>query len=581
MTARVIRVSGALVEARPYEGASLYELALVGERGLLAEVIRVQRDVATLQVFEDTTGVRLGDPVRATGAPLTAQLGPGLLGALLDGVGRPLDRVAATAGDFIPAGVAADTLDAARRWKFVATARAGQELAPGDELGVVTEQEDFVHRVLMPPRMHGTLAALDAGEYGVLDDIGALVDGTKLHLAHRWPLRVPRPFAARLPVDRPLVTGQRVLDFLFPMAEGGAAAVPGGFGTGKTVVEHALAKHADAELVIFVGCGERGNEMAEVVQEFPKLVHPRTGRPVMSRAVLVANTSNMPVAARESSIYLGMTIAEYYRDQGYRVALMIDSVSRWAEALREISARLQEMPGEEGYPTSLSARFGSFLERAGRTRALGGGDRTGAVSVIAAVSPPGGDFSEPVTQAALRVVGALWALDPKLAHARHYPAVDWENSYSLYAPVVEPWLGREVGADWSGLAKELRTLLQREQELREIAGLVGPESLADADRLTLETAALTRELFLRQNANDPRDATSSARKTFALATACAELHRAGSAALAAGATLQAIEIGEARTAIVALRDADEDEVDERLAAVREAIAGIAPAGRSA
>ncbi|HVX38190.1 MAG TPA: V-type ATP synthase subunit A, partial [Gemmatimonadaceae bacterium] len=370
-TPLVVRVAGAIVEARPMGDAALYELVYVGDKRLLGEVIRVRGDTAMLQVFENTDGVRLGEPVVATGAPLAAQLGPGLLGGLLDGVGRPLDRLAAAAGDFIPAGIAAPTLDPARAWRFTRTAAVGTVVTTGDELGTVVEQDDFTHRVLVPPGVRGTLAALDSGDYAVESPIGALDDGTSLSLSHRWPLRLARPFAKRLAPDRPFVTGQRVFDFLFPVAEGGAAAVPGGFGTGKTVVEHSLAKYGDAELVVYVGCGERGNEMAEVVQEFPQLVHPITGRSVMSRAVLIANTSNMPVAAREASIYLGVTIAEYYRDMGYRVALMIDSISRWAEALREISSRLQEMPGEEGYPTSLSARFGTFLERAGRVTPLG------------------------------------------------------------------------------------------------------------------------------------------------------------------------------------------------------------------
>jgi V/A-type H+-transporting ATPase subunit A len=572
--AKVTRAAGALVEAAPLGDAGLYELAYVGEHALLAEVIRVEGERATLQVFEDTTGLALGEPVTASGAPLTAQLGPGLLGALLDGVGRPLDRLATQAGDFIPAGASVDTLDGERRWAFAPSIRIGAEVQPGDELGTVREQEDFVHRILVPPGVHGRVARLDAGTYTVTEVIGALDDGTELRIAQRWPMRVPRPIARRLPVDRPFVTGQRVLDFLFPVAEGGSAAVPGGFGTGKTVIEHSLAKFADADLVVFVGCGERGNEMAEVVQEFPKLKHPRTGRPIMSRAVLVANTSNMPVAARESSIYLGMTIAEYYRDQGYRVALMIDSVSRWAEALREISARLQEMPGEEGYPTSLSARFGSFLERAGRVQPLGTGRGTGAVTIIGAVSPPGGDFSEPVTQAALRVVGALWALDPALAHARHFPAIDWEASYSLYAGTVAPFFAREAGADWTTLRRELQVLLQRDRELRDIAGLIGPDSLADGDRLLIETALVTRELFLRQNANDPNDATSSMAKTYALARACVELQRVAAAALSDGASFDTLDLSAARRAIRALRDAGESEVASRASAAAAAIEQI-------
>ena len=563
----IVRIAGAIVEANPMPGASLYELAYVGERRLLAEVIRVHGDTAMLQVFEDTTGLRLGEPVAGSGSPLSAQLGPGLLGSLLDGVGRPLDRLAATAGDFIPAGVAAPTLDATKQWEFSPTAKVGDTVRGGDELGLVTEQRDFVHRVLVPPTASGTVVEIRAGTFGCDDPIGSLSDGTTLRLSQRWPLRIGRPFERRLPPDRPFITGQRVFDFLFPVAEGGSAAVPGGFGTGKTVVEHSLAKYGDTDLVVYVGCGERGNEMAEVVQEFPKLVHPVTGRSVMSRAVLIANTSNMPVAAREASIYLGVTIAEYYRDMGYRVALMIDSISRWAEALREISSRLQEMPGEEGYPTSLSARFGSFLERAGRVTPRGAGRGPGAVTIVAAISPPGGDFSEPVTQAALRVSGALWALDANLAHQRHFPAVDWGTSYSLYADGIAPWFTREGGEEWIDTRAELSALLQKDQELREIAGLVGLAALADTDRLAVEVAGLVREVMLRQSAYDPNDVRSSPKKTYALALRCARLFRLATAALTAGRALHELPIAEAGARLVATRDAAAAEVEARASEV--------------
>ena len=565
--ATIVRIAGAIVEAQPMANVALYELAYVGEGRLLSEVIRVRGDTAMLQVFEDTTGLTLGEPVTATGSPLSAQLGPGLLGGMLDGVGRPLDVIARSAGDFVPAGVAAPTLDPERRWKFEATAIVGDVVAPGDELGIVNEQEDFVHRVLVPPGAHGTIATLTSGEYTAEDAIGTLQDGTPLRLAQRWPLRIARPFARRLPPDRPFVTGQRVFDFLFPVAEGGSAAVPGGFGTGKTIIEHSLAKYSEADLVVYVGCGERGNEMAEVVQEFPKLVNPTSGRSVMSRAVLIANTSNMPVAAREASIYLGVTIAEYYRDMGYRVALMIDSISRWAEALREISSRLQEMPGEEGYPTSLSARFGTFLERTGRVAPLGAKRSPGAVTIVSAISPPGGDFSEPVTQAALRVTGALWALDAGLAHQRHFPAVDWSTSYSLYAESVAEWFAKEGGPEWMTARTELSALLQRDQELREIAGLVGLSALADVDRLTIEVADLVRDIVLRQSAYDPNDFSSPPRKTYALVRRCARLFKQASAALAGGAALSSLPLAEVGPALVAMRDAPAAELEARAADV--------------
>ena len=569
--ASIVRIAGAIVEAQPLGNVALYELAYVGGARLLGEVIRVRGDTAMLQVFEDTTGLQLGEPVEATGSPLSAHLGPGLLGSMLDGVGRPLGVIAAASGDFVSPGVAAPTLDAAHRWHFEASAKVGDTVGSGDALGTVTEQQDFAHHVLVPPGVHGTIATLATGDYTVDDPIGTLEDGTPLRLAQQWPLRIARPFARRLPPDRPFITGQRVFDFLFPVAEGGSAAVPGGFGTGKTIIEHSLAKYSEADLVVYVGCGERGNEMAEVVQEFPKLVNPVTGRSVMSRAVLIANTSNMPVAAREASIYLGVTIAEYYRDMGYRVALMIDSISRWAEALREISSRLQEMPGEEGYPTSLSARFGTFLERAGRVAPLGAQRSPGAVTIVSAISPPGGDFSEPVTQAALRVTGALWALDAGLAHQRHFPAVDWSTSYSLYAESVGDWFSREGGPDWMVARTELSALLQRDQELREIAGLVGLAALADLDRLTIEVADLVRDVVLRQSAYDPNDYSSPPRKTYALVRQCARLYRQASAALSGGAELTVIPLADAGRALIAMRDAPPCDLEARAADVAAVI----------
>lgn len=491
MTARLTRITGTLAEARPLREAALYELVRVGPRGLLAEIIRFAGDTATLQVFEDTAGLDVGAPVIATGASLVAELGPGLLGAVLDGVGRPLAQLAAAHGDFVVPGAIAPTLDRARRWPFVASARPGRPVTPGDVLGTVEERPGFEHRILVPPGITGMLAALADGEYTVDEPIGKLADGTQVALAHRWPLRAPRPVAQRVGADRPLVTGQRIFDLLFPLAEGGAIAVPGGFGTGKTIVEHSLAKYADADVVVFVGCGERGNEMAEVLQEFSRLVDPRTGRSVMDRTVLVVNTSNMPVVAREGSVYLGLTIAEYYRDMGYRVAVMVDSLSRWAEALRDIAARLQEMPGEEGYPTSMSSRLGAMYERAGRATVLGTPERTGSVTLVCAVSPPGGDFSEPVTQASLRVAGGLWALDAQLARARQFPAVDWATSYSLYVDAVAPALAAATTAAWSTLRTRVLALLRREADLREMASLLGAEEMEDRDRLVLSIRTLS------------------------------------------------------------------------------------------
>ncbi|HEX9563081.1 MAG TPA: V-type ATP synthase subunit A [Gemmatimonadaceae bacterium] len=578
-TAAIVRVAGALVEAEPLR-AALYELAWVGRRRLLGEVVRQAGPVATIQVYEDTTGLELGEPVEGAGTTLTAQLGPGLLGAVLDGIGRPLERLAAGGGDFIGPGVMVPTLDPQRRWPFKHALAVGVRVSGGDILGTVEERPGIEHAVMVPPDMQGVLGSLSSGEYAVTDAIGALEDGRSLYLAQRWPMRVPRPIAQRLATRRPFVTGQRVFDLLFPVAEGGACAVPGGFGTGKTIIEQSLARGADADIVVYVGCGERGNEMTDVLTGFPRLVDPRTGRPVMDRSVLIVNTSNMPVAAREASIYLGITIAEYYRDQGKRVALMIDSTSRWAEALREMGARLQEMPGEEGYPTYLASRLSLFFERAGYVRVRGAPEREGAVTVIGAISPPGGDFSEPVTQAALRVAGALWALDPALAHQRHYPAVDWDTSFSLYVDQVAAWFSEAGGPDWSVTRQQLVTLLQRERELRDIAGLVGPDALEDEDRLVMDIAWMVRDVLLRQNAFHPNDAISSVAKTWGLAAAAVATARAARAALAAGVPMARLGMERVRQALVALRDAPETEVGTLSAAALAAAESVAgrPAG---
>jgi V/A-type H+-transporting ATPase subunit A len=572
--ARLVRISGALAEAVPLEQAALYELVRVGERGLLGEVIRVAGDRGTIQVYEDTNGLRLGEPVAPTGRALTAHLGPGLLGAVLDGVGRPLGAVAAAAGDFVVPGVAAETLDATRRWTFTPALAPGAAVAGGDVLGEVEERPGIAHRVLVPPGVAGTLAELGAGSYTVREPVGRLDDGTPLFLGHHWPIRGPRPVARRLPSREPFLTGQRVFDFLFPAALGGSVAVPGGFGTGKTVIEQSLAKYAAADVVVYIGCGERGNEMAEVLEEFPRLADPRTGRPLLDRTVLVVNTSNMPVAAREASVYLGMTIAEYYRDMGYRVAVMADSLSRWAEALREIGARLQEMPGEEGYPTYLGNRLGKFFERAGYVEALGRPVRTGAVTLIGAISPPGGDFSEPVTQAALRVAGALWALDPALAHQRQFPAVDWETSYSLQADALGSWFAEAAGRDWPAIRRDLLELLERDRELREIAGLVGPEALQDRDRLVLEAAVVVRDCVLGQSAYDPNDAYSPVEKTYRLAALAHACYRAALRALDAGAPFEQLDLRPAQRALAALRRAPPDAVAAAAAAALRAIEAL-------
>jgi V/A-type H+-transporting ATPase subunit A len=578
---RIVRVSGALAEAVGLIEASLYELVHVGAKGLLGEVIRLEGDRGTIQVYEDTTGLRVGEPVVLTGSALTVRLGPGLLGSILDGVGRPLPAVAEQSGDFIQPGIAAETLDSARRWRFEPSAQPGEEVAGGDVLGTVMERPGITHQVLVPPRVKGRLVRLQAGEFTVLDPIGELSDGTPLHLAHEWPVRQPRPSAKRLPAERPFVTGQRVFDFLFPVSEGGSVAVPGGFGTGKTVIEQSLAKYAEADIVVYIGCGERGNEMAEVLTEFPQLVDPRSGRSIMDRSVLVVNTSNMPVAARESSVYLGITIAEYYRDMGYRVAVMADSLSRWGEALREIAARLQEMPGEEGYPTYLGNRLGKFYERAGRVRALGRPERSGVLTLISAVSPPGGDFSEPVTQASLRVAGALWALDPALAHQRQFPAVDWETSYSLHAERTAPWFAEHAGPEWPALRRDTLELLQRERELKEIAGLIGPEALQDRDRLLLEAARMVRETVLGQSAFDPNDALSPVEKTYRLALLARAAYQAGLAALDKGALFDRLNLAPVRRALAAIRWSPPADLESRVAEAERTVQQVATSGAPA
>ncbi|MGO8968925.1 MAG: V-type ATP synthase subunit A [Myxococcaceae bacterium] len=573
---RITRVNGSLVEAEPVPAVALYELAAVGHGRLLSEVIRLSGATATLQVYEDTGGLSVGEPVAFTGQTLTVRLGPGLLGSILDGLGRPLNVLAERRGDFIGPGESAPTLDAARTWHFEPVLPAGMSVSGGDVLGTVEERPGFLHRVLVPPGVTGSLASLNPGDFTVEAAVGHLQDGTPLQLSHDWSVRTPRPTGRRLPDDRPLLTGQRIFDLLFPVAEGGTVAVIGGFGTGKTVVEQSLAKHADADVVVYIGCGERGNEMSEVLAEFPRLVDPRTGRSIMDRTVMVVNTSNMPVVAREASVYLGITVAEYYRDMGYRVALMADSLSRWAEALREIGARLQEMPGEEGYPTYLASRLGAFYERAGRARLLGRPEREGAVTLISAVSPPGGDLSEPVSQATLRVAGSLWALDADLAHQRQFPAVDWETSYSLYVERTKAWFEREVDASWSAVRAQTFELLQRDAELREIVGLVGPEALQDEDRLVLLVARLVREVVLGQSAYHLNDASSSPLKTFRLAELSGRAHTLAAERIRGGAPLAELDLGLFRRALIALRDAPASELSSRVTDTEATLAALRP-----
>jgi len=518
---KIERIAGPVVVASNMLGARMYELVKVGSAGLIGEIIRVESDTATIQVYEETTGIKPGEVVERTGNPLSVELGPGLVNQFFDGTQRPLPVLEAKAGAFIRRGISAPPLDRSKRWDFTPVAKKGQKLQGGDVLGEVPETVLVKHRILVPPNLSGTLKTIvGAGSYTLEDTIAELDTGkesVKLHLMHSWPVRTPRPIREKVPSDNPLITGQRIIDFFFPIAKGGTAAIPGDFGTGKTITQHQLAKWADADIIVYVGCGERGNEMTEVLETFPELKDPRSGEPLMERTILVANTSNMPIAAREASMYTGVTLAEYFRDMGYDVALMADSTSRWAEALREVSGRLEEMPGEEGYPAYLASRLAEIYERAGRVKVIGeDANRLGSVSVVGAVSPSGGDFSEPVTQNTLRIVKVFWALSKPLAERRHFPAIDWLTSYSLYLDSLENWYRTSIGPEWSRLRKEAMALLQRDEELREIVMLVGPDALSESQRVILEAARMIKEDFLIQSALHPVDSYCSPEKTFRL-----------------------------------------------------------------
>ena len=507
---KISRVAGPVVTA---EGISprMYDVVFVGQLKLMGEVIKLIGSKTVIQVYEDTSGIRPGEEVVETGAPLQVELGPGLLSSVYDGVQRPLPVLRDKQGDFVSRGVTAPGLDRAKKWKFTPSAKKGDDLSGGAIIGDVPEG-NIVHKVLLPPNAKGKVKRISEGEFSIEDTIGELDSGHKIRLMHLWPVRQSRPYVDKLLPDIPLVTGQRVLDMLFPLAKGGTAAIPGGFGTGKTVTSQQLSKWSDAQIVIYVGCGERGNEMTEVLTSFPELEDPKTGKPLMGRTVLVANTSNMPVAAREASVYTGITIAEYYRDMGYDVSLMADSTSRWAEAMREISSRLEEMPGEEGYPAYLASRLSEFYERCGRVKTLSG--QTGSISVIGAVSPSGGDFSEPVTQNTLRIVKVFWALDSKLRERRHFPAINWLTSYSLYSPMLEDWFRKNVAEDWNALRLWAMETLQKESELQEIVQLVGSDALPEEQRLTLEVARMIREFFLQQSAYHPVDTYSPLKRQY-------------------------------------------------------------------
>lgn len=518
--------------------AHMYDVVKVGDEELMGEVIKIQGENIIIQVYEDTAGIRPGEPVENTGLSLAVELGPGLLTSIYDGIQRPLEVLVDKMGNFIERGVSAPGLSHEKKWEFKPIAKAGDTVAPGEIIGEVQET-NIVHKIMVPPNMKGgKIKSIQSGSYTVDETVCELEDGTAITMLQRWPVRVPRPVAEKMNPDIPLITGQRILDGLFPIAKGGTAAIPGPFGSGKTVTQQQLAKWSDAEIVVYIGCGERGNEMTEVLTEFPELEDPKSGKPLMERTVLIANTSNMPVAAREASVYTGITIAEYFRDMGYDVSLMADSTSRWAEAMREISSRLEEMPGEEGYPAYLAARLSEFYERAGLVETLS--NAKGSVSVIGAVSPPGGDFSEPVTQNTLRIVKVFWALDAKLSQRRHFPAINWLNSYSLYLDTLHDWYDREVSPEWNPLRAWAMEVLQKEAELQEIVQLVGSDALPDEEQVTIEVARMIREIFLQQNAYDAVDTFCPMSKQYDMMKAIKAYADFARSAQVAGATPQQV-----------------------------------------
>ncbi len=538
LVGEIYRISGPLVVAEGLK-ARMYDLCKVGEEGLMGEVVGLVGNKVLIQVYEDTSGVKPGDRVENTGMPLSVELGPGLIRNIYDGVQRPLPVLKEVSGDFIGRGIEAPGLDRKAKWEFRPLLKKGDKVTPGEIIGTVQETDVVEQKILAPPNIKGgTITEIYEGSFTVEDTVAVLDDGTELKLYHKWPVRIPRPYVEKLPPVIPLITGQRILDTFFPVAKGGTAAIPGPFGSGKTVTQHQLAKWSDAQIIVYIGCGERGNEMTEVLEEFPELEDPRTGKPLMERTVLVANTSNMPVAAREASVYTGITIAEYFRDMGYDVAIQADSTSRWAEAMREISGRLEEMPGEEGYPAYLASRLAEFYERAGRVKTLAG--NVGSVTVVGAVSPPGGDFSEPVTQNTLRIVKVFWALDAKLAARRHFPAINWLQSYSLYVDTLKEWFAENVSEEWNELRAWAMEVLQEEANLQEIVQLVGSDALPESQRLLLEVARIIREVYLVQYAYHPVDTYCSVEKQYDMLKAIKQINDWFFKALEAGKTIEEI-----------------------------------------
>ncbi len=572
MEGRIVKVSGPLIVASGLKDSEMYDVVRVSGQQLIGEIIELRGDMASIQVYEETSGLGPGEPVTPTGSPLSVELAPGLIESIFDGIQRPLDKIRALAGDRITRGINVSPLDHEKKWTFVPTAKIGDTVSTGDFLGYVQETTLVKHYIMVPPNTQGTIEWIAGGEATITEPVAKLKNGsdtTDVAMLQRWPVRRGRPFAEKLPPSEPMITGQRVIDTLFPVAKGGVAAVPGPFGSGKTVVQHQLAKWADADIIVYVGCGERGNEMTDVLMEFPELKDPRSGEPLMKRTVLIANTSDMPVAAREASIYTGITIAEYFRDMGYKVAIMADSTSRWAEALREMSGRLEEMPGDEGYPAYLSSRLAGFYERAGIVKALGNDGRIGAVTAIGAVSPPGGDISEPVSQATLRIVKVFWGLSAQLAYKRHFPAIDWLTSYSLYLDRLTGWFDTNVSHEWVVLRQKTMQLLQEEAELEEIVRLVGVDALSLKDRLKLETARSIREDYLHQNAFHDTDTYTSLNKQYGILKLILLWGELGEKALAAGALLSKITTLPVREEIGRAKYVAEKDTAEKFSAITQ------------
>ena len=585
MSGTITKVSGPLVVAEGLADANVSDVVRVGSQHLIGEILNMTGDRASIQVYEETSGLGPGAEVLTTGMPMSVELGPGMLDNIYDGIQRPLPEVRAAAGDSITRGINVPALNRERKWDFVPVAAPGDKVVPGDVLGTVQETSAILHKIMVPVGVSGEVLSVESGEHVVTDVIAVVRDDKgkehELSMLQRWPVRIARPYTKKYVPARPMNSGQRIIDTMFPIAKGGTAAVPGPFGSGKTVVQHQLAKWSDVDIVVYIGCGERGNEMTDVLMEFPELKDPRNGEPLMKRTVLIANTSDMPVAAREASIYTGITIAEYFRDMGYDVAVLADSTSRWAEALREMSGRLEEMPGEEGYPAYLASRLAQFYERAGVVECLGADDRRGSVTAIGAVSPPGGDISEPVSQATMRIVKVFWALDSSLAYARHFPAINWLTSYSLYLDTLEPWYTQQFGESYMKNREQAMHILQEESELQEIVRLVGQDALSPADRMTMETAKMIREDFLQQNAFVDEDAYSSYKKQFRLMDLVLRYDALCREALQKGANMEALfvipareKIGRAKMADAAAFEKDYDAIEAQMKAeIADVIAG--------